>query len=234
MITETEITWLESNHPTLKVNTDHTEVSGDFNFTATYDSETDKFTWLTSPGQTAPGVVLSGTYKIAIKKIEDEKLLPSLKVEIDKEKLITDRHFYPSGGACLCGPAEVYEFIKQGYSFPRYFETLVVPFLYGQTYYDLYSKWPWGEYTHGAAGVFESYSRSEKTKEHAEACLRQLQKNGDWPRIKRVLSGEERITETSNCFCTKPKQIRRCHGYTWSAMLKLKKDIRDYRISLSN
>lgn len=234
MITEAEIAWLETNHPTLKVNAERTEVSGDLKFVATYDAEADEFTWLTSPGQTAQGVVLSNTYKVLIKKDENDRCLPILKVEVEGVKRIIDRHFYADGNACLCGPVEACEFFEQDFSFLRYLETLIVPFLYSQTFYDTYSKWPWGEYIHGTAGVFESYYRNGKTREHIEACLRQLRKDKNWPRIKAVLSGRERVVETSKCFCASPGQIRRCHSHAWTAMLKLRKDLRDQGIRLDD
>lgn len=229
MITEYEIKWIEENLRELNVNAERTEVSGDLEFTAAYD-KTIGFVWLIKPDQTAAGEILSDKYRIRIQATPDKNNLPILKIEGDKPNKTIDRHFYNNGTACLCGPVERYEFLQSGFSFIKYLDKLVVPFLYEQTYFDKYpGEWPWGEYAHGSAGIFESFAKSEGTREHVEACLEELRKDkNNWERVRAVLLGQVRVTETSKCFCTSPDQIRRCHPDAWSAMYKLRSAIRKY------
>jgi len=233
MIPESEKQWLKDTLPALSINPENSEVSGELTFTATYDGEAG-FTWLVEPGQIAPGEVLTATYKIRIKPGKDADDIPTLTVEDDAIEKVLDRHFYTSGNACLCGPVEKQRFLKSGYSFIKYLDQLVVPFLYEQTYFEKYRKWPWGEYAHGAAGVFQSFANSEGTIEDVQACLQQLRKDKKWDRIRAVLSGRERVTETSKCFCTSPDQIRRCHPTAWFALLRLRSAIQKYAVRLNN
>lgn len=232
MIPESEKQWLKEKLPTLSVSPDGSEVSGSLTFTAAYDSKTG-FTWLIQSGQVAPGEVLTATYKIRIKPGKEADDIPILTVEDDTIEKVLDRHFYTSGNACLCGPVEKQEFLRTGYSFIKYLDQLVVPFLYEQTYFDKYHKWPWGEYAHGAAGVFQSFASGNGTVEDVQVCLRQLRKDKKWDRIRAVLSGRERVTEMSKCFCTSPGKIRQCHPTAWIALLKLRSVIQRHSIRLS-
>lgn len=115
MIPKNEKTWLKEKLPTLSISPDGTEVSGELTFTATYDKDAG-FTWLIEPAQTAPGEVLTATYKIRIRPGKNEEDIPTLTVEDEAVEKVLDRHFYTNGSACLCGPAEKDEFLRSGYS----------------------------------------------------------------------------------------------------------------------
>jgi hypothetical protein len=234
MISQSEKQWLKDKLPTLVVSSDGTEVSGELPFTAVYDADVG-FTWLIDPCQTAPGEQLSATYKIRVQQSKSADDVPALKVEDDTIEKILDRHFYISGNACLCGPVEKYEFLSSGYSFIKFLQKLVIPFLYAQTYFDKHHKWPWGEYSHGVTGIFESYSRGIKSREHLDVCLVQLRKIKDkWPRIKSILAGRERLVETSKCFCGSLKQIRKCHPVAWFMVVEFCNDVRKNGINLDD
>lgn len=235
MITENEIVWLEKEYPNLKVNPDRTEVKGVITFTAAYDFSSGEFTPLTRPGQTTPGKVLTGKYDITIKKPSSDAVPPSLLVHVEKTKRFLDRHFYgDSERACLCGPTEAIEFMRTGYSFPRYLEQLVFPFLYGQTHYDSHNRWPWSEYPHGSAGMIESYYRAGTDSGHATLCVRQLQADEkNWPRLARLLSGGERMNGTVNCVCGGPRHKLKDHAAIWFGVFKLKNDIARWKISIA-
>ncbi len=233
MITEADIQWISKYYPTLKINKEYTEVQGVFDFKAAYDRVSSSFRWFLDPDQSVSGEILENAYNVIITKASDQDELPSLQVTDENIKKIVDRHFYPDGTACLCGPVEKKNFILSGFSFIKYLERMVVPFLYAQTYYDKYYEWPWGEYAHGSAGVFQSYVNSNWTPEDIEACLKQLRKDPNWKRIKSVLAGQERVTETSRCFCAKPGQIKRCHPGAWFAMVKFRFAIKEQGIRLN-
>jgi hypothetical protein len=232
MITKDEVTWLQANYPLLTVNADHTEVSGEIVFAAAYDKATDIFTPLTQSGQIAEGVMLRGAYEISIKKGGNNKTLPTLQVLGNKVDLILDRHFYGTGHACLCGPVEEVERMNAGFSFPVYLEQLVYPFLYGQRHYDLHDEWPWNDYSHGSAGVFESYHRSGSSREHAEVCIRKIQANMiEWPRVQKLLSGQEHISGATNCVCG-PRHKMKAHPAVWFGLFKLRQIIATQSLSL--
>jgi hypothetical protein len=232
IIKENEIEWLGKHYPNLKINEQRTEVHGDLKFVASYDKTTDQFTPAVYPSQVVSGTVIDGEYKILIK--ENAKTLPSLKIESDNIPFIPDRHFYDQGSACLCGPVEASQFMEEGFSFPLFIERLVIPFLYGQKSYDINNKWPWLEYAHGSTGILQSYYKSGKTLEHAKVCLQKLQADKiHWPRVKAILSGREKIMESSKCFCSKAKNIRECHLDAWFGIIKLRKVLKESFVSLN-
>jgi hypothetical protein len=232
MISESEIAWLQDSHPLLVVNSERTEVTGELVFAAAYDKSIDSFTPLVKPGQAAPGLLLRGAYDILIKKGKNEKILPTLRIHGNKVTRILDRHFYGDGHACLCGPIEEVDHMNAGLSFPEYLMQLVYPFLYGQVYYDLHNKWPWNDYSHGSAGIFESYHRSGSTREHAETSIRKLRASKhEWVRIHKFLSGGERIGGATNCACG-PRHKMKEHPSVWFGLYKLRQAISAHRLSL--
>ncbi|HEV7449566.1 MAG TPA: hypothetical protein VGP13_03470 [Candidatus Paceibacterota bacterium] len=232
MITETEVAWLQTRYPNLTVNAARTEISGELVFAAAYDKATDTFTPLTQPGQTAPGIVLRGSYEISIKKGRNDKTLPTLQVLGNKITPILDRHFYDTGHACLCGPVEEINHMSAGISFPRYLEVLVYPFLYAQRHYDTHEEWPWKDYPHGSAGALESFYRAGSTQEHAEVCIRKIQLNvPGWPRMEKLLSGQEHVNGATNCVCG-PRHKMREHPAVWYGLLKLRQAIAGYDLSI--
>lgn len=231
MISQTEVAWLQTNYPNLKVNPERTEVSGELIFAAAYDTASDTFTPLTLPGQMADGVIIRSSYDIHISKNKDASALPLLRIAGNKIKICPDRHFYNSGYACLCGTVEQVNFIATDYSFQEYLERLVYPFLYEQSFYDKYHKWPWGEYAHNEAGILQSYYYAGKTVEHAEECLKKLRRQKKWARLSAILRGH-RMTESNPCFCSDNKPIAKCHTDVWFGILKLRRDIKTFGISV--
>ncbi len=232
MISEAEVSWLTAHYPNLKVNKERTEISGEITFAAAYDAGSNQFTPLTLAGQTAVGVMLTGTYKILIHKGKDDKTLPRLSVVDEAIPRIPDRHFYDSGHACLCGPVEEAEFMRDDFSFPRYLEQLVYPFLYGQLHYDAHKKWPWNQYSHGSAGILESYYLAGSTPAHAEACLQKLQMDKHvWPRVRSILTGRERMNGATHCFCV-PRHHIKTHASVWFGIFKLQGDLRRFGIAI--
>lgn len=232
MITEADIKWLEEYRPSLKANDDHTEIRGSLEFTAAYDRISDKFTWLFEADQTALGEVLSGTYKIVIKKEKSADELPTLLLEDENIQRTSARHFYKSGRACLCGLAEEVDFMSR-YSFLEYLDKYVVQFLYGQKFYDKYEKWPWRALAHGATGIFQSYGNSARTPAHLRTCIRRLKINEDcWKQIRPILSGSVKVIESRNCFCGRNKNIKSCHMDALYGLLKLRADVQKSGIAL--
>ena len=229
MITEIETQWIAEYCPTLNINQEFSEVSGLLEFRAIYNAS-DGFTWLLDQKQSSSGEILTNTYEIVITKPENSEELPLLKIEDDDSLVTINRHFNLNGTACLCGPVEKRNFISSGFSFVKYLERLVIPFLYEQTYYDKYGKWPWGEYGHGAIGIFQSLINSEEAKEDIEVCLKDLRKDKYWNRIRAILSGRERVTESSKCFCSSQEQIRSCHPWILFAIMKLRNSIRNKNV----
>lgn len=234
MVTEADKEWLTTHHPTLQVDDSGMEIKGEFVFSGAYDKLSNTFTPLTLQGQTALGVILSGSYNIVITLSTDKNFLPKLKVLDEKITSDIDRHFYtdPVGKACLCGPTEEIDFLnRSNYSLPMFIEELVTPFLYGQRFYDEQESWPWDEYLHGAAGAFHSFYDSQQTVEHAKACIRKLKKTKHaWERVERILFRGEMVDGGSKCFCGSHK-IKDCNMKAWEGFRKLRRMIAENNIT---
>lgn len=233
MITDSEIQWLKKHCPALQVSEDRTEVSGDISFTAAYDTETGLFTWLLPPKTEAPGLIFQETYKILIKKHKNEKRMPSLRISNGQTEWDVKRHYYEDGRACLNGPVEEHQFMKKEFSFLQYFEMRVIPFLYGQKFYDEYHKWPWAEYAHCAAGILESFFASDRSKEMAEICFDRLKNEKSWSRVKSTLLGG-RLPESSKCLCGSSRQLRLCHGTSLFKIMNFRQILSEYSIPITD
>lgn len=234
MITVNEINWLKKEFPKLEINEGHTIIEGVIDFTSVYDPISKKFTALLKPGLVYPGLVLSGSYKVKMTSSKKDRSYPELQVFVPEDKWKMDRHFYPNteGKACLSGPVEEDDLFARGYCFFEYFERFVIPFLYGQTYYDSKKQWPWKDYAHGAVGVLQSFYSCGDSYEHVQACLRRLRSEPTWMRLKPILAGGVRIDGKTTCFCGSGEKMVKCHGTIWYAIVKFQKSVRETGISL--
>ena len=234
MITRNEIKWLNKEFPKLKINDEGNHIEGVVDFNSVYDAGSGEFTAFLQPGITYTGSVLSGSYNIKITASKNSRSYPKLRVDLPEEKWIIDRHFYPNtnGKACLSGPVEEDDLFTDGYCFLKYFERFVIPFLYGQTYYDDHKQWPWKDYGHGAVGILQSFYSSGTSDDHIYACLRRLKNEPSWQRLKPILEGKEKLDGKTTCFCGSGVRMVRCHGTIWYAIVKFQKALHEAKISL--
>jgi len=234
LLTSEDATWLRETHPNLVPSENLDEVRGSIDFNAAYDKPTDAFTIIRSTLDRPPGFILQGSYKIHIKDIADfgdkeRWLLPRTFIDDLDFPRSLDRHF--SGeSACLCGPSEESRLIREGYSFHRYLERLVIPFLYAQTFYEHRDEWPWAEYEHGIIGVFDSYAESGEANA-IPLTLALLKLRKDWPKLHALLRSKYAPKGHMACLCGSGNHIRRCHASTWTGVKRLYADIRENKLA---
>lgn len=157
--------------------------------------------------------------------------LPSLLIH--ETGLGIERHVGATDGkACLCSPLAEDKFLKPEFIFEKYFEELVLPFLYAQVYFSAFSKWPWFDYAHGYYGILESYGRIPDPK--TEECIAMLKKYKGWERVKPYLLQKDYIKGHTPCFCGEHNHIRRCHPFILKGVQKLKEDIKRKSLSLKD
>lgn len=188
MVNATDLDWLKERYPTLKA-TATGGVSGPVKFSATYNRQQNVFQIL-YPGDedVTGGLLLSRSFDISIEERDKDEdsasRLPALRIAgITKN---ADRHISPDDSACLCSPFAEKDFHTPEFAFRAYFEQLVIPFLYGQLYYEREADWPWDDYSHGNLGVLEAYSPATNRAD-VEECLRQLRRDsGTWPAFERL------------------------------------------------
>jgi hypothetical protein len=233
MMTDQDRQWLAGSWPGLTVNDG--SISGALEFAATYNNQTNEFLILGSGvPDTVGGRCLAGHFDVCIKERKDASISALPALFVGGLNAIPDRHFNPTDtSACLCSPFEEQEFLTPALDFRRYFEQLIIPFLYGQVFYSAEGHWPWFEYGHGAIGLLESYSRiGDKGK--AQECVLKLARDKDaWPRIRRALKSREAVKGATPCFCAVADHIRRCHPLAWRGIRQLKDDLSAQGLSIS-
>ena len=218
--------WLRKNYPELSIKGEN--VLGKVNFTATYNDKSGHFLVLKEGViNNVGGKLLRGNFDVGIRRRTKIvwSALPAVYVkEVDP---VSDRHFNQlDKSACLCSPLEEKEFLTPEFQFQKFFEELLIPFLYGQAFYSLEDRWPWSEYTHGLSGLLESYLKISDPLE-AQECVQKLSLDKSWPKIKSALIQKAEIKGHLPCFCPKADRIRRCHPNAWMGLKKLRYDIQN-------
>jgi len=230
IISEQDNRWLVNKYPNLVVTPEG--VSGFIYLDATYNS--DKHLFLALPKGTEDSVGgrrLSGKFDISIKEriVIAPSRLPALSVENIEHS--SNRHFNQTDGtACLGSPLEEDKFLIPQFQFRKYFEELVLPFLYGQLFYSAEARWPWGEYGHGLVGLFESYLRINDPLKAKEL----LEKISCDPlgasRIRSILRKKEEIKGEIMCFCLGLTPMEICHPQALEGLRQLQRDIEKEQI----
>ena len=128
--------------------------------------------------------------------------LPLVKEAGGRIEPTLDRHFFPAGHACLCHASEWrYYFSPKESNLKDFLEKLVIPFFYGQSYFEKTDgEWPFGEYKHGSGGMFQFYS-SKLNIDDVKAlfnCIKLLERGS-------VIKGHW------DCPCESSRKIRDCH-----------------------
>jgi hypothetical protein len=214
MVNGEELEWLNQEFYGLTVASD--SVEGSVTFTANWDANRTGREFILSPSpedeSTGETLIVSFGIRISPRHENAASRLPELTVEGLSPCL--DRHLQqPGGAACLISPLEEEPFLSPQFSFRLFFEQLILPFLYGQQFYELHGGWPWAEYTHGVAGVLESYYRLENvTDELTAGCLNQLQREPSvWVVIRSLLQRYGEITGFERCLCPESRRFKDCH-----------------------
>jgi len=231
MLTDQDKEWLRQKYPDLRVN--HKEVSGVINFRATYNKESGQFYILENNIiDTFGDLDLAGSFNINIKERTDRSIFKLPAVNIKTVDNIAERHLDKvDKSACLCSPLEEDYYLLPSFNFQKFIKRLVIPFLYGQLYYDYQDnhRWPWPELTHGSTGLLESYYK--KGDSSKIACFLKLLKldSRTWPLIESTLKQKKNIGGHTLCFCGKEKKIKYCHPDALSGVRKLKEDIKNQK-----
>lgn len=112
-----------------------------------------------------------------------------------------DRHISPEGFACLFAPAERFIHCPEGSTLLDFLNGPVRNFFISQSIFDLTGEWPFGQRSHGIAGIAESYAEMFEvppTPDNVVRILEFLERReikGHWP-----------------CPCGNGKRLRDCHG----------------------
>ena len=139
-----------------------------------------------------------------------------------------DLHINQNGSACLCLNLEETKYLPNGFNLPDFFNYLVVPFFYAQSYFRDFGLWPWGEYGHGLAGILESYLNYDTSKEYTETFIvafeKFCQKNNLNLNFYKEQLRMKKIKGKNKCpLCKSGKQWLKCHEKSLLGFRRLKK-----------
>jgi len=222
MLNSADIEYIEKIHPELNLSNDNKTISGRIGFTAVYNEDINSFT--INPNEQHEGIKFTNEFNIKIELNGFTSGFPKLIVLEDFPQK-AERHFYTDADkliACVCGVVEELEFMEN-FNIKDYIEQKVVPFLYGQLFFDKYEKWPWSDYSHNTLGVLESYSNSNNDR-YVDEIIRRLKNQKDWAILEKILNSKEQPKGHTSCICIKKDYIRRCHPTAWNGLKKIYKD----------
>ncbi len=151
---------------------------------------------------------------------------------IAKKYKITDLrrlHCNPSqqNTACLCIRQEEKEKFPLNSNLIVFIENLVVPYLYGLSYFEKFGKWPWGEYSHGGLGVLEYHAEdpTELTEQNIKEITKLLRADENWKEYSKQL---RKLSSEKFCICGSRKPFRKCHKKAWQGINRLHSDIHNF------
>jgi hypothetical protein len=225
VVNENDKKWLQEKYPGLTINRENgiQVVAGEFHFDADYQGE--RITDIYEIRIELLGSNLSDLPKVfdiasRIKRNSKERGIP-----------LSDLHTNKDGSACLCVRLSEADYFPNGFSFQKFIEELVVPFFYGQSYFEKSGNWPWETYSHGIFGWLEWYfDQIEITSGITGEFLKKLKSTQVWELIQSELIKDCGIKGHHSCICGSKKIYRNCHNKVFRGLWKLHQDSKEFGI----
>jgi hypothetical protein len=169
-----EVAAVRTKYPRLILGQSHI-LEGTFDLNASFDDHviTDEFLIRITASAEYPAKIPT------LRKVGGRTQAIALKYRItDYRKL----HRSDDEVACLCVNQMERKKFPPGSDLSVFLENLVLPYLYGLSYYDAHGRWPWGEYSHGALGLLEFYAEeeAEQTREGIEEWALLIRRDKNW------------------------------------------------------
>src|SRR3989344_8684498 len=203
-ITANDKKWLNAHYTNLKIyngSSGNIEIAGTLNFSMAYQEGSPYVINPTS--DYVAGVKIRDSYQIRIEcKTSEFSDLPQIfetgsriaKIAQNRNLKPEDLHVNPSGAVCLCIKPEETGNLPAGFNIADFFNNLVIPFFYAQSYFEQYNTWPWGQYGHGNLGFIEWYlQQKEDTHQATSNFLERLKKYNNWQILKQLLEQKHNI-----------------------------------------
>jgi hypothetical protein len=144
-----------------------------------------------------------------------------------------DLHCYAvkeAGAACVCAPQEKRRKFPKGNDLVDYVNDLVIPYLYGLSYFEKFKKWPWGDRSHGALGTLEAYSDIDQTTvEDITQTLFTIRIEPKWIDFHKQL---KKPNPKKTCPCKSEKAFGVCHEDAFNGLKKLAEDARLKKVNI--
>lgn len=237
--------WLQDNYPTLKIQDGRDgiiEIVGVLSFNMAFLGQGKPYI-INPPGDYSEGIKIQDKYQIRIElKKSDFSDLPQVyeigsrlnNIAQSRNLRTVDLHINPSGAVCLCIKPEEAGYLPSGFNLRDFFQNLVIPFFYAQSYFEKNNSWPWGQYSHGGIGLIEWYLRNQNQgPEVIKELFDRLKRDKNcWPMFQRLLRSKNAIKGHTECICGKKEKLRDCHPEIFKGIWKLKQDIKALKIQI--
>ena len=234
-VTDEDRKWIEGHFPNLIFRDGSPLVlAGMLKFDMLYNSRDEKYVINPGDGADLKGERIRDSYYVEIRfKTSEFSSLPQVyecggrveKVARERKLKLIDLHVNGNGAVCLCLKMEEKKYLPNGFNLCDYFQNLVIPFFYAQSFFEKHNRWPWGEYSHEDLGYLEGYE-SIDSKESVLECVKLLKKYPRWAEYEKLLKEKGKLKiHRHYCFCRSGRKIRKCHPRVFQGLCKLKEDI---------
>lgn len=229
--------WLQKNYPELKIKTggNCSKISGILQIDMVFYGNEKPYVIKPEKKHLSNGVRIKDEYQIEIIfRGSEHSNLPQVyergsrleTVAKQRNLKLEDLHINPSSAVCLCIKGEENGNFPNGFNLRDFFNNLVIPFFYSQSYFEKNNLWPWGQYNHGMLGLLEWYAtQQQSTRDKVEKLIKQLSKYQMWQECRQRLVQKSKIKGHHLCICGSSEKFRSCHKQVFSGLWKLKQDV---------
>jgi hypothetical protein len=156
------------------------------------------------------GYVIEDGYRVEISGLENyPHEIPVVRELNNRIPRLSDNHAYKDGTLCLATPLGLHQSFFESPILLDFIEKLLIPYLYGHTYWERKGVYPWGEASHGNTGVKASYAELFEVSDDL-AIVKFL---------RYLAMGNYRGHHF--CNCGSGKRLRDCHGHTLMSLKNL-------------
>ncbi|MCP3055058.1 SEC-C metal-binding domain-containing protein [Aurantimonas marianensis] len=118
----------------------------------------------------------------------------------DRIPKVVDRHVFPDHGDCCLGVWEEWLITASDHTFEAFMTGVMHDYFVSQTYFEAKGEWPFGERSHGDAGVVESFADLLGVG-NDKAIIVEYLRLMSWKHVKGHAS----------CPCGSGRRLRQCH-----------------------
>lgn len=246
-LSDADLDWLKANFPSLQVSEEDSVIHlrGLLDFDLFYDKENRQMLYYPPAEYADDKYRIQDIYEVEIIFTPNKNsLLPQVretggrlqtlaaKFEID----IIDLHVQQAAGGtlCLCARQDELRRMPNGLNLDVLFHELIIPFFYSNSFFERFETRPWRDFAHGVLGTLEFYEYTEERKnlDLVKATLKALQEEDlVWKAVKNLLQKAPNPAY-ARCFCTAKGTFGQCHKNALAGLLKLKKEIKYFKLSL--
>jgi hypothetical protein len=130
---------------------------------------------------------------------------------------------YKDYSLCLCPKPEEKLFFSKGFGLREFFNNLLIPFFYYQSYLERFGKEPWKSSSHGELGILESYAKQEFLHIPLRDTVATYIECLNTETVSLVVS-KKKLNKSQLCLCGSKNRFQDCHPLGFAGLQKLHSD----------